>query len=148
MAYAEPDANPVLTSLFRVEIDGIQLQSFAEARVSGGDLNKMEDRDGTEPPEVRESSGLRNPWEITLVMKEREGGRGDVLALIVMATNGSKDRRSVAIVTLDHDGAEVGRQSFRTAWVASHEETDHKAEDKDTPITHTFVLSANGRTVT
>ncbi len=138
---AGSDALPVLNSRFRVEIDSIQFQAFGSAKRDGGEFGTYKHRTGIDPPEMKEARGMRSPWEITLTLLEKEGGKDSLLELISWCEAG--DRRSVAIIILDSDGNEARRESWRSAMVKKHEMGELKATDEDTPIEHTFTLTAN-----
>ncbi len=138
---AGPDANPELSALYRVEIDGIPDMSFDEFAPPKDETSVVESRTGIHPPYKMESAGLRSPLEIKLVKVLREGGVGDVTVYHEWKAGGSKDRRTGAGIQMDIEGNDLTRGSFTGAWIKSIEESEHKGTDENAVKTFTIVLS-------
>ena len=136
---AGPDANPELSALFRVEIDGIEPMAFEKVKAPTSEHAKGESRTGIDPPYKRPYAGLRNALEVVLEKTLREGGAGDIQAFWDWHASRSKDRRSGTIVQLDIEGEEIHRYSFTGAWVQKIEPPDNDAsQESETP---TFVIT-------
>lgn len=138
---AAPDADYELNSLFRLEIDGIQVMAFEKVTIGDSEWTEGTSRTGIDGLIKNTFSGLKNPQEITLEKEARVGGAADINQIIEWHQSGSSDRRNGAIIQLNRGGNPIMRLNFSRAWVKKWTPPEWDASADDTAARHTFVLS-------
>ncbi len=126
-----PEANAELKSKFRIEIDGIQFLSFQTCSLSALIWGSSNHRVGNDDLTQNESSGLLQRRMITLKKLLKEGGKEALLVLWRWAEQGSKDKRSGAIVQVNRTGDEVMRWDFEDGWIKQISDIEWDATDEE-----------------
>jgi len=139
---AAPDANPELSALFAIEVDGIASMAVNKVKVDSSEWTTGEYRSGIDPIQKRTYSGVKNSHEITIEKDLMEGGADDIKAFWDWHVGGSRDRRSGAVIQLDIEGNEVCRQTFKQAWVKKWEGPDQDASQESETPTYVFTIDA------
>jgi phage tail-like protein len=65
------DKNTILANDFELEIDGIVVASYAECEIFDSEYEVVEDREGTDPPQMNLSAGTYKAGDIHLVKAVR-----------------------------------------------------------------------------
>jgi len=142
---AGSDANPVSNANFAIEIDGFQLTTFEQLEITGGKFAKIADRTGIDPPQKKNSRGQQEAFEIKVVKREREGGHQDILDLYKWVNSG--ESRTAAFITLEPNGTEIGRRTFKRVVPFGRDESPYNALDESNTVEHTFEFEGTGETV-
>ena len=144
MAYGQagPDANPLLSSTFAVEIDGIEVMAFEKATIDGSEWSTMNARPGVDPLYTKTAHGTKKAHVITIEKNAREGGLGDVAAFLNWHELGSSMKKTGAMIQNDRDGNEIGRITFYAAWLKKITFPQWDAEEEAGPTTYTFEIEA------
>ena len=108
--------DPYRNFRFRVEIDGINVASFADATIPDSTTDVAPYREGTDPTHERKLSGLTKYGNITL-----KKGITDSLDLYnwkktVEDTGAITARKSISIVLIDEEGNDKSRWNVVEAW--------------------------------
>ena len=106
--------DPYLAQNFRVEIDGLEVASFAEVSGLEATIEVIEYRNGSEDSTVRKLPGLAKYSNITL----KRGIVGDLSLWqwLRAVRQGEVQRRSGSIILLNERREEVRRINFRRGW--------------------------------
>jgi phage tail-like protein len=139
---AGPDANPELSALFAVELDGIEVTAFNKCAIDGIEWSTMSNRTGIDGLEQTESSGTRKARTISLEKNLVEGGWADMAKIYEWADAGSADLRSGAVVELNRSGEEIGRFTFGRAWIKKFIPPENDAQSEDGPKVYKLEISA------
>ncbi len=108
--------DPYRNFRFRIEIDGINVASFADATIPDTSTEAVPYREGTDPAHERKLSGLNKFGNITL-----KKGLTDSMDLYnwrksVEDTGAIKARKSISIVLIDEEGNDKSRWDVVQAW--------------------------------
>ena len=108
--------DPYRNFRFRIEIDGINVASFAEATIPDTSTEAVPYREGTDPTHERKLSGLTKFGNITL-----KKGLTDSMDLYnwrktVEDTGAITARKSISIVLVDEEGNDKSRWNVVEAW--------------------------------
>lgn len=134
--------DPYLNFNFRVEIDGVPIAGFSEADLPEGRIEAVAYREGTDEVSAARLLPGRVEWGPVVL---RRGFTGDA-ALFEWWSDvlqGNVARRTVAIVLLDEQRAEVARWIVRRAWPRKWEGPQLRALGNDVAI-ETLELAHEG----
>lgn len=140
---AGPNADPQLSALFAVEIDGIGSMAFESYKLGDSETNIMEARTGIDSAVKRAAAGLDNVRTITLEKSLRVGGNPDMKQLTDWRQGKSSDKRSGAIIVFDRDKTEVVRFNFKDAWISKWGGPDGDASSDSDSVKFTFELTVS-----
>lgn len=123
--------DPYRNFRFKIEIDGIQTASFAEATVPESTTDPVEYREGTDLPSQRKLSGLTKYGNITL-----KKGLTDSMELyqwrkLVEQSGAKKARKNISIVLIDEDGTDKARWDIVEAWPTKYDPSDLSAKGNE-----------------
>jgi phage tail-like protein len=107
--------DPYLNFNFRVDINGITIAGFSEARLPEGRIEAVAYREGTDKTSAARLLPGRVEWGPVVL---RRGFTGDpaLFAWWQEVLQGNVTRRDVSIVLLDEERADVARWLIRRAW--------------------------------
>ncbi|HSC50109.1 MAG TPA: phage tail protein [Solirubrobacteraceae bacterium] len=134
--------DPYLNFNFRVEIDGVAIAGFSEADLPEGRIEAVAYREGTDRVSAARLLPGRVEWGPVVLRRGFTGDAGlfqwwsDVL-------QGNVARRTVAIVLLDEQRAEVARWTVRRAWPRKWEGPQLRGRGNDVAI-ETLELAHEG----
>ena len=100
---------------FRLEIDGVELGSFAEVSGLSSNVDAVEYREGTDHTTTRKLPGLRKYANITL--KRGFTTNRELWLWYRNIQNGIADRRNASIIQMDEESNDVVRWSIENAWI-------------------------------
>jgi phage tail-like protein len=107
--------DPYLNFNFRVEIDGLQIAGFSEARLPEGRIEVLAYREGTD----KTSAARLLPGRVEfgpVVLRRGFAGDSALFQWWNGVVQGNVTRRNVSIVLLDEQRQEVARWLIRRAW--------------------------------
>jgi phage tail-like protein len=107
--------DPYLNFNFRVEIDGLQVAGFSEARLPEGRIEVVAYREGTD----KTAAARLLPGRVEfgpVVLRRGFAGDPALFAWWNDVVHGNMARRNVSIVLLDEQRQEVARWLVRRAW--------------------------------
>ncbi|MCG6877218.1 MAG: phage tail protein [Betaproteobacteria bacterium] len=124
--------DPYLAQNFRVEIDGLEVASFAEVSGLEATIEVIEYRNGSEDNTVRKLPGLAKYSNITL----KRGIVGDLSLWqwLRAVCQGEVQRRSGSIILLNERREEVLRINFRRGWPCKWVGPSLSARDNEVAI--------------
>ena len=108
--------DPSRAFAFRLEIDGVELGSFAEASGLSSNVDAVEYREGTDHTTTRKLPGLRKYATITL--KRGLTTNRELWLWDRNIQNGIDDRRNGSIILMDEQRNDVVRWSITKAWIS------------------------------
>jgi phage tail-like protein len=111
-----PRDDPYRNFRFKVEIDGINVASFAEASIPDSTTDSVEYREGMDSPYSRKLSGPTKYGNLTL-----KKGLTDSMDMYnwrkQVEDSGAKNaRKSVSLVLVDEEGKDKSRWNIFEAW--------------------------------
>ena len=111
--------DPFRSFNFRVEISGITAASFRECSGLSTTADAVDYREGTDPNTIRKLTGLAKHTNVVLTRGitqniELWGWYGNI-------TNGIPDRRTVSIILMNEEHADVLRWELAFAWISKLE---------------------------
>jgi phage tail-like protein len=107
--------DPYLDFNFRVEIDDIAAAAFREAELPEGRIEAIAYRDGTDRTNAARLLSGRVEYG-PLILRRGFAGDASLFEWWRAVSQGSPDRRNVAVILLDEQGQEVARWVLRRAW--------------------------------
>ncbi len=142
MATGERD-DPYRNYRFRVEIDGIQIASFAEATIPDSTTDVTDYREGTDLPFQRKLSGLTKYGNITL-----KRGLTDSMDLynwkkLVEDSGAITARKNISLILIDEEGSDKAQWDINEAWPTKYDSSDFSAKANDVVI-ETFEIVHEG----
>jgi hypothetical protein len=140
---AEPNANKQINAHFWLELDGIAVTAFDRVTIGDSEWAVLEQRTGVDGDHKLTNSGLRGPTTITFRKDLLVGGWSDISTILTWHDEGSKDRRSGAVVVTDRDGTEISRANFKDAWVSKRSAIDFDSLNENEPVPFEFELSVS-----
>lgn len=127
-----PRVDPLKSSRFLVEIDGIVQAGFAECSGFGSEVQVIEYQEGGDPRNARKLAGMPKYPDIAL-----KWGLTDSRELYdwhLSAVNGNAQRKNGSIVVLDDTGQEKVRWNFFNAWASKYTAPSLNAKGNDVAI--------------
>ena len=126
--------DPYRNFRFKVEIDGIQTASFAEATIPDSTTESVDYREGTDLPHQRKLSGLTEYASITL-----KKGITDSMDLYnwkkqVEDTGAINARKSISLILVDEEGNDKAQWNILEAWPTKYDPSDFSAKANDVVI--------------
>jgi phage tail-like protein len=126
--------DPYRNFRFKVEIDGIQTASFAEATIPDTSTDSVDYREGTDLPFQKKLSGLTKFGNITL-----KKGLTDSLDLYqwrktVEDTGAIKARKNISLVLIDEEGNDKARWDIVEAWPTKYSPSGFSAKANEVVI--------------
>jgi phage tail-like protein len=126
--------DPYRNFRFKVEIDGIQTASFAEATIPDTTTDSVDYREGTDLPVQKKLSGLTKFGNITL-----KKGLTDSLDLYqwrksVEDTGAIKARKNISLVLIDEEGNDKARWDIIEAWPTKYSPSGFSAKANEVVI--------------
>lgn len=126
--------DPYRNFRFKVEIEGIQIASFAEATIPDSSTDSVDYREGMDLPVQRKLSGLTKYGNITL-----KKGLTDSMDLYewrksVEDTGAIKARKSMSLTLIDEEGNEKARWDIVEAWPTKYDPSDFSAKANEVVI--------------
>jgi len=126
--------DPYRNFRFKVEIDGIQTASFAEATIPDTTTDSVDYREGTDLPFQKKLSGLTKFGNITL-----KKGLTDSLDLYqwrktVEDTGAIKARKNISLVLIDEEGNDKARWDIVEAWPTKYSPSGFSAKANEVVI--------------
>ncbi len=126
--------DPYRNFRFRVEIEGIQIASFAEATIPDTTTDPVEYREGTDLPHQRKLSGLNKYGNITL-----KKGLTDSMDLhdwkkTVEDSGAIKARKSISLILIDEEGNDKSRWDIVSAWPTKYSPSGFNAKSNEVVI--------------
>ena len=127
--------DPLLSSRFLVEIDGVSQASFSEVTIPEITSDPIEYRNGDEGPTVRKIPGLVKYSNIVL-----KWGMTDSMDLFnwykatIQDGGIAENRKNVSVVLLNEKGEEAARWNFVECWPTKYDAPDTKATDDKVSI--------------
>lgn len=107
-------SEPVGTSRFRVDIDGMNQYSFTEIIFPEGSVELVEFRDSTDPTIVRKVSGVTQ--YTNLILRWGITDSRDLYDWWRQAADGNIQRRNMDLILLRESGEEHARWLLTKAW--------------------------------
>ncbi|MCD4799884.1 MAG: phage tail protein [Methanosarcinales archaeon] len=135
--------DPYRNFRFRVEIDGIQIASFAEATIPDSTTDVTDYREGTDLPFQRKLSGLTKYGNITL-----KRGLTDSMDLydwkkLVEDSGAITARKNISLILIDEEGNDKAQWDINEAWPTKYDSSDFSAKANDVVI-ETFEIVHEG----
>ncbi len=126
--------DPYRNYRFRVEIEKIQVASFAEATIPDSTTDPVEYREGTDQPHQRKLSGLNKYGNITL-----KKGLTDSMDLYnwrkSVEDKGAKGaRQTISLVLIDEEGNDKSRWDIENAWPTKYSPSGFSAKANEVVI--------------
>ncbi len=126
--------DPYRNFRFRVEIDGIQTASFAEATIPDTTTDSVDYREGTDVTSQRKLSGLTKYGNITL-----KRGLTDSLEIYqwrksVEDSGAIKARKNISLVLIDEEGNDKARWDIVEAWPTKYSPSGFSAKANEVII--------------
>ena len=126
--------DPYRNFRFKVEIDGIQTASFADATIPDSTTESVDYREGTDLPHQRKLSGLTEYASITL-----KKGITDSMDLYnwkkqVEDTGAINARKSISLILVDEEGNDKAQWNILEAWPTKYDPSDFSAKANDVVI--------------
>lgn len=126
--------DPYRNFRFRIEIEGIQIASFAEATIPDTSTESVDYREGTDLPHQRKLSGLNKFGNITL-----KKGLTDSMDLNdwkkrVEDSGAIKERKSISLVLIDEEGNDKSRWDIVNAWPTKYSPSGFNAKNNEVVI--------------
>lgn len=126
--------DPYRNFRFKVEIDGIDTASFAEATIADSTTDPIEYREGTDETTVRKLSGLTKYGNITL-----KKGLTDSLDIYnwrksVEQKGAVSARKNVSLILVDEEGNDKSRWDVVEAWPTKYDPSDFNAKGNEVII--------------
>lgn len=126
--------DPYRNFRFKVEIDGIQTASFAEATIPDTTTDSVDYREGTDLPFQKKLSGLTKYGNITL-----KKGLTDSVEIYqwrksVEDTGAIKARKNISLVLIDEEGNDKARWDIIEAWPTKYSPSGFSAKANEVVI--------------
>ncbi|MCX9025960.1 MAG: phage tail protein [Candidatus Methanoperedens sp.] len=126
--------DPYRNFRFKVEIDGIQTASFAEATIPDTTTDSVDYREGTDLPFQKKLSGLTKFGNITL-----KKGLTDSVEIYqwrksVEDTGAIKARKNISLVLIDEEGNDKARWDIIEAWPTKYSPSGFSAKANEVVI--------------
>jgi phage tail-like protein len=126
--------DPYRNFRFKIEIDGIQTASFAEATIPDTTTDSVDYREGTDLPFQKKLSGLTKYGNITL-----KKGLTDSVELYqwrksVEDTGAIKARKNISLVLIDEEGNDKARWDIIEAWPTKYSPSGFSAKANEVVI--------------
>jgi phage tail-like protein len=126
--------DPYRNFRFRVEIDGIQTASFAEATIPDTTTDSVDYREGTDVTSQRKLSGLTKYGNITL-----KRGLTDSLEIYqwrksVEDAGAINARKNISLVLIDEEGNDKARWDIMEAWPTKYSPSGFSAKANEVVI--------------
>ncbi len=126
--------DPYRNFRFRVEIDGIQTASFAEATIPDTTTDSVDYREGTDLPFQKKLSGLTKYGNITL-----KRGLTDSVEIYqwrksVEDAGAIKARKNISLVLIDEEGNDKARWDIMEAWPTKYSPSGFSAKANEVVI--------------
>lgn len=126
--------DPYRNFRFKVEIDGIQTASFAEATIPDTTTDSVDYREGTDLPFQKKLSGLTKYGNITL-----KKGLTDSVELYqwrksVEDAGAIKARKNISLVLIDEEGNDKARWDIIEAWPTKYSPSGFSAKANEVVI--------------
>lgn len=110
--------NPLPSSNFVVEIDGIVSASFASVEGVGSEIEVVEYREGSDPNEVLLKSGVVRTGPI--ILKRGVSENAELWNWFDDYTNNEPAKKCMSVVLLDHTRTEKARYNFCGCWPSAY----------------------------
>jgi phage tail-like protein len=135
--------DPYRNFRFKVQIEGIQIASFADATIPDSTTEAVPYREGTDPTHERKLSGLTKYGTITL-----KKGLTDSMELYnwkkqVEDSGAIKARKSMSLILIDEEGNEKSQWDIQDAWPTKYDSSDFSAKANEV-IIETFEIVHEG----
>lgn len=126
--------DPYRNFRFKVQIEGIQIASFADATIPDSTTEAVPYREGTDPTHERKLSGLTKYGTITL-----KKGLTDSMELYnwkkqVEDSGAIKARKSMSLILIDEEGNEKAQWDIQDAWPTKYDSSDFSAKANEVVI--------------
>jgi phage tail-like protein len=126
--------DPYRNFRFRVEIDGIQTASFAEATIPDTTTDSVDYREGTDLPFQKKLSGLTKYGNITL-----KKGLTDSVEIYqwrksVEDAGATKARKNISLILIDEEGNDKARWDIMEAWPTKYSPSGFSAKANEVVI--------------
>lgn len=126
--------DPYRNFRFKVQIEGIQIASFADATIPDSTTEAVPYREGTYPTHERKLSGLTKYGTITL-----KKGLTDSMELYnwkkqVEDSGAIKARKSMSLILIDEEGNEKAQWDIQDAWPTKYDSSDFSAKANEVVI--------------
>ncbi|MCZ7382196.1 MAG: phage tail protein [Candidatus Methanoperedens sp.] len=126
--------DPYRNFRFKVEIDGIQTASFAEATIPDTTTDSVDYREGTDLPFQKKLSGLTKFGNITL-----KKGLTDSVEIYqwrksVEDAGAIKARKNISLVLIDEEGNDKARWDIIEAWPTKYSPSGFSAKANEVVI--------------
>lgn len=126
--------DPYRNFRFKVQIEGIQIASFADATIPDSTTDAVPYREGTDPTHERKLSGLTKYGTITL-----KKGLTDSMELYnwkkqVEDSGAIKARKSMSLILIDEEGNEKAQWDIQDAWPTKYDSSDFSAKANEVVI--------------
>jgi len=137
--------DPYRNFKFKVEIDGINIASFADATIPDSTTDVTDYREGIDQPFQRKLSGLTKYGNITL-----KRGLTDSMELYNWkkliedsGANAKGARKSISLILIDEEGNDKAEWVINDAWPTKYDSSDFSAKANDVVI-ETFEIVHEG----
>ena len=110
--------NPMPSSNFVVEIDGIYSSSFASVEGVGSEIEVVEYREGSDTNEVMLKSGVVRIGPI--ILKRGVSENEELWNWFDNYTNDEPTKKCMSVILLDHTRTEKARYSFCGCWPSAY----------------------------
>ncbi len=126
--------DPYRNFRYKVQIEGIQIASFADATIPDSTTEAVPYREGTDPTHERKLSGLTKYGTITL-----KRGLTDSMELYnwkkqVEDTGAINARKSMSLILIDEEGNEKSQWDIEAAWPTKYDSSDFSAKANEVVI--------------
>ena len=129
--------DPLRNFRYRLEIDNITQAGFSEVAIAETTIDAVDYREGIDPPHVRKLSGLTKYGNITLKWGLTIGGSSlDLFKWHAAVSAGQikTNRKNIAIVVQEEDGADGARFVVTDAWPVKYDPSDLNAKGNEVMI--------------
>lgn len=123
--------DPYRNFRFRVEIDGIQTASFADATIPGSNTASIDYREGTDPSHVRKLSTMNSYGNLTLKRGVTSSMELYNWHKAVMQSGAAGARKNISLILMDEFGNDKARWDIVEAWPIKYEAAGFSAKGND-----------------
>ncbi|KQN26638.1 phage tail protein [Sphingomonas sp. Leaf33] len=115
--------HPYLNLYFRVEISGIQIAAFQQVTLPAPTVGTVGYREGTDPPYVRQVSGLTSYQNLSLIKGVTDGTElADWFQLVVdRGATAPGAKKNISLIVIDQLGADKARWDVINAWPITYQ---------------------------
>jgi len=126
--------DPYRNFRFKVDIDGIEVASFAEATIPDSTTDSVDYREGTDFTFSRKLSGLTKYGTITLKRGLTDSTELYEWKKLVEDKGAQGARKNISLILIDEAGDEKEQWDIQAAWPTKYDSSDFSAKGNDVVI--------------